>query len=181
MAKQDLKFTIEDVAGLILSLGTNDYCALEPNEEQHKFEICDYCIVSGKFSIGNRFRLTIYKDKVDIFYYPTLNISLQFKDESEFHEILSLYLDFKDEVKKYLISDLKSMIRVNSNHKNPFFGHEVFMDQVRVNQNARRRRIIPDNFNEIIDEINIRAGELNDGVAVNNVDAVDFEAAGIND
>ena len=169
MAKQDLKFTIEDVANLILSLKTFEYCTLEPDEEQCKFEICDYYMVNGRCAIGQKFRLTIYEDRVNIFYYPTLNISISFKNESEFHEILSLYLDFKNQAEKYLLDNLRSMIRVTNNHKNPFLGQEVFMDQVRLNHDARPRRAVVNHLDEIIAaDIRRNANELNNVAAVPN-------------
>lgn len=172
MAKQDLKFTIEDVANLILSLKEMDYCALESDEEQHKFEICDYYLAGGRCAIGTKFRLTIYNDRVNIFYYPTLNISLSFKNESEFHEILSLYLDFKNKVKEYLINNLKTMIRFTDSHKNPFLGHEVFMDQVRAN--ARPRRAPGNNMmDEFIHNLRIQENELNNIAAVPNEQLID--------
>lgn len=182
MAKQDLKFTIEDVARLILSLETFGYCALEPDEENEKFEICDYYMSNGKCSIGNKFRITIYKDKVCIFFCPTLNISLPFNDKSEFHEILGLYFDFKEKVREFLVDELRRMITVKDKNRNPFLGHEVFMDNVMVNQNARPRRAAANNIEEFLADLHRQADELNlrDGAVANNVGAVDFEAAGIN-
>lgn len=168
MAQQETKITIEDVANIILSLEAVSYCTLEPNSEERKFEIADYYMANGRCCIGNKFKLTILEDRVHIFHYPTLNVSIPFKDNSEFHEILSIYLDFKQKVEDYLISCLKCMITKKDNHKNPFLGFEAYLQQIRnldgemQNPNPQRRRVV-------------RADLADAGIAVvQNINAADF-------
>lgn len=122
MAEQRIKFEIKDVANLILSLLPEYYCTEEVNSENESvYKIVDYIIRRGESSTkGNNFVMTIYKDRIEIFMFPTLNLKIKIKDESEFQEIISLYLDFKTRVEKYLYKLLQNKITVTGSHKNPW-------------------------------------------------------------
>ena len=122
MAEQRIKFEIKDVANLILSLLPEYYCTEEvDSEDEHIYKIIDYFIRRGEPSMkGTNFIMTIHKDRIEIFMFPTLNLKIKIKDESEFQEITSLYLDFKTRVERYLCKLLQNKISVKGNHKNPW-------------------------------------------------------------
>lgn len=122
MAEQRIKFEIKDVANLILSLLPEYYCTEEVNSgDEHTYKIIDYFIRRGEPSMkGTNFVMTISKDKIKIFMFPTLNLEIDIKSEDEFQEIISLYLDFKTKVNDYLCKLLKNKISVKGSHKNPW-------------------------------------------------------------
>lgn len=122
MAEQGMKFEIKDVANLILSLPPEYYCTEEvDSEDEHIYKIIDYFVRRGEPSMkGTNFTMTIHKDRIEIFMFPTLNLKIKIKDESEFQEIISLYLDFKTKVEKYLCKLLMNKISVKGSHKNPW-------------------------------------------------------------
>lgn len=134
-----MTITIKDVANLILSFDIVYFCA-QDSEDGESFCIMDYYMNSGRYTTGNKFRMTIFKDKVKIFYFPTLNITIQLQNETEFQELIGLYIDFKNRVEEYLTNVVKDMIKVKSNHKNPFDGYEAFINQVRENERAEQQR-----------------------------------------
>lgn len=127
MAEQRIKFGVTDIANLIASLDPAYYCVNEiQSDNEIIFNIVDYLIrVDSEGIMGQRFKMTIHKDRIEIFVFPTLNIRIEIANESEFQEILSLYLDFKTKVEDYLYAKLKKMIVVKSNHKNPW---DMFQD-----------------------------------------------------
>ena len=134
-----MTITIKDVANLILSFDIGYFCA-QDSEDGESFCIMDYYMNSGRYTTGNKFRMTIFKDKVEIFYFPTLNITIPLQNETEFQELIGLYIDFKNKVEEYLTNVIKDMIKVKSNHKNPFDGYEAFLDLIRENERAQQRR-----------------------------------------
>lgn len=134
-----MTITIKDVANLILSFDIVYFCA-QDSEDGESFCIMDYYMNSGRYTTGNKFRMTIFKDKVEIFYFPTLNITIPLQNETEFQELIGLYIDFKNRVEEYLTNIVKDMIKVKSNHKNPFDGYEAFINQVRENERAQQQR-----------------------------------------
>lgn len=143
MAKQNL--TIKDVANLILSFNEMYYFA-QDSDDGKSFCIMDYLSIDGIYCTGNRLKMTISKDKVEIFYFPSLNIVVPIANENEFQELIGLYLDFKNKVEIYLLANIKRLITNKINHKNPYNGYEVFMDMVRNlhgdGQREQPRRVV---------------------------------------
>lgn len=145
MAEQKLKFKISDIANLILSLSAGGFCAKEVTDKDGNttYYIMDYVANSSKINCtGTRFRITIFNDKIELFHFPTLRVEIPISTETEYQEILGLYLDFSQRVEDYLTRVVKDMIQVKTNHKNPWDGFEVFMEQQREAEraNANRRR-----------------------------------------
>lgn len=148
MAKQKLKFKISDIANLILSLSPGSFCTKEVTDKDGNttYYIMDYVANSSKMNCtGTRLRITIFKDKIELFYFPTLHMEIPINTETEYHEILGLYFDFSQRVEDYLTCVIRDMIQVKTNHKNPWEGYDVFMEQQReaerVNANRRRQQI----------------------------------------
>ena len=146
MVKQNVTLTVENIANLILSLNEAYYCAVD-SEDNESFCIMDYCVDKGAYTVGNKFKMTISKLYVDIFYFPTLNIRVALQNETEFQELISLYIDFRNKVQDFLFDSLKGIIKVKSNHKNPFGSYEEFLRQIlddQMNNAQRRREVIRD-------------------------------------
>lgn len=128
MAKQNLN--IKDIANLILSLNEMYYFA-QDSDDGESFCIMDYVSRDGFYCTGNKLKMTISKDKIEIFYFPSLNITVPIANENEFQELVGLYLDFKNKVEKFLLGNIRNLIVNKINHKNPYDGYEVFMNMVR--------------------------------------------------
>lgn len=128
MAKQNL--TIKDIANLILSFNEMYYFA-QDSDDGESFCIMDYVSRDEFYCTGNKLKMTISKDKIEIFYFPSLNIVVPIENENEFQELVSLYLDFKNKVEKFLLGNLKNLITNKINHKNPYNGNDVFMEIIR--------------------------------------------------
>lgn len=178
MAKQGIKFEIKDVANLILSLSELNYCTDETKDgDDIVFLIMNYNnSLNGATCCGNRLKIKIFKNKVEIFYFPTLNIVIPIKGETEYQELISLYLDFKEKVNNYLIECVKSLIsKTIDNYKNAWMAFEDFQAQQRMADILHQFH--PGNLiNDIVPERRVRREVRENPVAGPDVNIVDFEA-----
>ena len=181
MAKQGIKFEIKDVANLILSLSELNYCTNETKDGDNTvFLIMNYVnSPSGATCCGNKLKIKIFKDKVEIFYFPTLNIVISIKDETEYQELVSLYLDFKEKVNKYLVECVKSLIsKTIDNYKNAWMSFEDFEARQRMDEILHQFH--PVNLgNDIGPERRRRLEVRENPVAAPDVNIADFEADGV--
>lgn len=181
MAKQGMNFEIKDVANLILSLSELNYCTDETKDGDNTvFLIMNYTnSLNGTTCCGNRLKIKIFKDKVEIFYFPTLNIVTPIKDETEYQELVSLYLDFKEKVNKYLIECVKSLIsKTVDNYKNAWMSFEDF--EARQRMADILHDFDPGNLiNDVRPERRNRREVRERPVVAPDVNIVDFEANNI--
>lgn len=173
-----MNFEIKDVANLILSLSELNYCTDETKDgDDTVFLIMNYTnSLNGTTCCGNRLKIKIFKDKVEIFYFPTLNIVTSIKDETEYQELVSLYLDFKEKVNKYLIECVKSLIsKTVDNYKNAWMSFEDF--EARQRMADILHDFDPGNLiNDVRPERRNRREVRERPVVAPDVNIVDFEA-----
>lgn len=181
MAKQGIKFEIKDVANLILSLSELNYCTNETKDgDDTVFLIMNYTnSPSGATCCGNKLKIKIFKNKVEIFYFPTLNIVISIKDETEYQELVSLYLDFKEKVNKYLVECVKSLIsKTIDNYKNAWTAFEDLDAGQRLANMLHEFH--PGNLiNDIVPERRRRLEVRENPVAAPDINIVDIEADNI--
>lgn len=115
-----MKFTIKEIADLILSLNAGLYYGYEEcSGDDVIYHICDYTN-AVPYTIGKRFNMVITKEYVSLFFFPGLNCRYQFKNTEEFNEIVSIFYDFKQKYEDFAYECLQSMIVKQSDHKNPY-------------------------------------------------------------
>lgn len=135
-----MNLTIKDIANLILSLDPARYCIKEIGiGDNMYYQVADYIISSSKpNNIGELLKITIKKDKIYIYYFPTFNDIIPIQNEDEFRELVGICLDFKKKVENFIEKNIKSLIRKVPNYQNPFMAYEAFAEAVDAHFNNRQ-------------------------------------------